>query len=396
MNSKIYLIFLFFILFFAQNVMNLLGINCNYAYAVYVALASLLIVTHKNCFARKNKKITILIIVTILVGVIKMRTDTKSNSAWVALMLMSAPLIFGSFPTLKNALFWKKANNLLIAFYVFECGLAIFERITLYNIFPWMTDSTNSSILLMDASEDISSFRSFGLLGHPLQNALPVCTMMAFILCSTKMKAKNKIILWLLGYVAILCFNTRGSIVGAAMILGAYVLYQYFFNKKLSFAKRNIALFGIIIGAVGLIFVIMNFNLGGRLAEMGLFDDSSAQVRLNTWEIFNYFDLSTFLFGMSSSEIGVIMSSSGILTTENFWIDYMLSIGLIALAIIVIAYIYAVRSLYHGFKKFDVLITLSSFILIASTNNSLSANWIPTFIYLFSICTFSFKEGYSK
>lgn len=398
MKSNLYILFLIFVLFFAQNVMNLLGISSNNIYALYLALAIVSIVFNRNCIARKNKNIGILIVITVIIGFLKMRLDTSSGSRFTALNLMSAPMLLGCFPTYTSKpKFWNKAFKVMIAFFVVECSLAIFERITMINIFPWGTGDANSNLLIMDAEEDVSSFRSFGLLGHPLQNALPVCTMMAFILCSTKMKAKNKASLWLLGYVAILCFNTRGSIVGAAMILVAYVLFQYFTNKHLSFVKKNLALWGIIFGAVILIFIIAKFNLGGRLSEMGLFDDSSAQVRVDTWNIFNYFDLSSFLFGMSSDQRALVLYTSGIWTTENLWIDYLMSIGLIALVIVLIAYYFAVKRLYHGYKKMDTLITLASFILIASTNNSLSASWVPLFIFLMSICVHSYKEGiYSK
>ena len=397
MNSRLYTLFLIIILFFAQNVMNLLGITSNNIYAVYLALAIVFIFLNRNCIARKDKKIGILIALTVIIGFFKMRLDTGPGSRLTVLNLMSAPILLGCFPTYASKpKFWDKAFKVMIAFFVVECSLALFERVTMINIFPWSSGDTTSNMVMMDPDEDVSSFRSFGLLGHPLQNALSVCTMMAFILCSAKMKAKNKALLWLLGYVAILCFNTRGSIVGAAMILGAYVLYQYFTNKHLSFAKKNFALFGIIIGAVGLFFVIMNFNLGGRLTEMGLFDEGSAQVRVDTWNIFNYFKLSDFLFGMNSDQRTMVLYSSGIWTTENFWIDYLMSIGLIALTIVIIAYALAIRKLYHGYKKMDVIITLASFILIASTNNSLSASWVPLFIYLMSICTYAYREGIQK
>lgn len=393
MKSSLYILFFIFILFFAQNVMNLFGIDAKYIYAIYLVVAMCFIITNKNCIARRNKRAGILILITAAIGLLKMRLDASAGSRLTALNLMSAPIIFGCFPSLSSSpRFWNKAFKIIIVFFVVECSLALFERVTMINIFPWSSGDTTSNMIMMDSDEDVSSFRSFGLLGHPLQNALPVCTMMAFILCSAKMKAKDKALLWLLGYVAILCFNTRGSIVGAAMILGAYVLYQYFTNKHLSFAKKNFALFGIIIGAVGLFFVIMNFNLGGRLTEMGLFDEGSAQVRVDTWNIFNYFKLSDFLFGMNSNQRTMVLYSSGIWTTENFWIDYLMSIGLIALVLVIIAYFFTIKKLYHGYKKMDVLITLASFILIASTNNSLSASWTPLFIYLMTIYIYAFKE----
>lgn len=390
----IYNVLLIVVIFFAQNVMNFIGISDNKPiYAIYMAVAICLIVVNRNCIIRRNKHFLWLMIVIILACFVKSRLDNGPGSRDIAVKLLCAPLIFSCFPIIpKGKLFWRKATRVLFGFYIIECGLAIFERVTLINIFPWI-EGDDSSFNIMDTG--IAGFRSFALLGHPLMNALPVCTMMAFILCSQSLSWKKKMSLWVLGYITLLCFNTRGSIVGAALILGLYVLKEYFTDKKLSFAKKNLALIGLIAGTGALVFIAIHFQLGGRLLEMGLFDQESAQVRVNTWDIFNYFDMRAFLWGMDQNTRTMVIYQSGLWTTENFWIDYMLIIGLVPLAIILIFYIISIKDLYKGYKKFDVLITVASFILIASTNNSLSATWIPLFLYLMMISCFSFKEGIS-
>lgn len=181
--------------------------------------------------------------------------------------------------------------------------------------------------------------------------------------------------------------------VGAALILLAYVLKEYFTNRKMSISKRNSILLGTVIGSIAFVAFIVQFNLGGRLLEFGLFDDTSAQVRLDTWSLFDYFDLSSFLFGFDENQKNLILYTAGLVTTENFWIDFMFSFGLIELILMILAYVMVIKSLYHGYKTFDVLITLASFLLIASTNNSLSDSWVPLFIYLLMLCVFSFKEN---
>lgn len=391
MNSRYYILFLIFVLFLAQNVMNFFGIS-NKIYALYVGIAIVFMIFNKQCLARSNKNIMIFIVLSVLVAFLKMKMTPGEGAKVRALNLISMPIIFGCFPTIASSPhFWKKATKVILFFYVVECGLAIFERITLTNIFPWNIN-TDSITMMMDTGDDAGEFRSFALLGHPLQNALPVCTMMAFILCSTTMKTYRKILLWLLGYVAIFCFNTRSSMVGAAFILGLYLLKEYMTNRKISFAKKNIMLFGAMVGAIGFVYVAVSLNLGGRLFEMGLFDENSAQVRVDTWSIFDYFKLSDFMFGVGDNAREKILFRAGLYTTENFWIDYLISLGVIGFGILIYAYILAIRSIYHNFKFWDIIITLASFILIASTNNSLSASWMPLFIYMISICIFSYNE----
>lgn len=393
MSSNIYLGFLIVVLFLAKNIMTYYGIQAFYVYFIYLSISMSLIILNKRCIARKNKKIGILILIMAFLGILKMLSIGRGFSGlWIVETILCAPIIIGCFPTFtQKPKFWNGSLKVLLFFYIVECGVAIFERITQTNIFPWMSDDTNT--LLLGAFEDVTSFRSFGLLGHPLQNALPVCTMMAFILCFTKLKGKTKVFLWVLGYLAILCFNTRSSMVGAALILLAYVLKEYFTNRKMSISKRNSILLGTVIGSIAFVAFIVQFNLGGRLLEFGLFDDTSAQVRLDTWSLFDYFDLSSFLFGFDENQKNLILYTAGLVTTENFWIDFMFSFGLIELILMILAYVMVIKSLYHGYKTFDVLITLASFLLIASTNNSLSDSWVPLFIYLLMLCVFSFKEN---
>lgn len=375
--------------------MTLLGIDYNTINALYLAMAIMFISLNKYCMARKNRGVAVMVLITIAVGFIKMSVDTGPGSRHVAFTLMSAPIVFGCFPTFSsNKKFWDKASKIMFRFFLFETFLAIFERVTLYNVFPWGSNSS-SDVLVID-NQAAGEFRSFGLLGHPLQNALSVCTMMAFILCSKNMKGSKKALLWLCGYFAIFCFNTRSSMVGAGLIMGVYVLKEYISNKKISFAKKNVMLVGVAVGIIAFIYAAIHFNIGSRLFALGLFDEDSSQVRVNTWNIFDYYDLASFLFGITQNQIDLVLFRSGIWTTENFWIDYMMSIGLIGLGLVILGYTIGIRKLYHGYRLFDVHITLASFLLIASTNNSLSASWIPLFIYMMTISSFSYNEIYTN
>lgn len=391
MNSTIYTVFLIIILYFAKNVMMYLGIPSRNIYFIYALLAVIFICIEKGCLARNYKSVKILITVSVIIAFIKMQFEKSGDARTFALLLTCPTLIIGCLPTFnKRPKFWSNSYKVILIFYIIECAFSIFERFMKQNIFPWYNDNTDT--LALGFFDDISEFRSFGLMGHPLQNALTVCTIMTFILCSKKIKGNNKLILWALGFASLLCFNTRASIVGAILILIAYVGKEYFSNRKISFGKRNLYIIGLVFLAFVSYDFIIQHNLGGRLMSMGLFDDESAQVRVNTWDLFDYFSPLSFLFGMDENQRAIILNSAGLILTENFWIDYMFSIGLIGLTILLLSYILTIKTLYKGYNKFDVFLTSSSFILIASTNNSLSDTWVPIFIYMILICIFSYKE----
>ena len=84
---------------------------------------------------------------------------------------VSPILIYQFFNSYKYDSYILRAKKILITFYIIECGLAIFERIIGTNMF-----------VKVNAGYD--GFRSYSLIGHPLQNALCVSIMMSFILFS--------------------------------------------------------------------------------------------------------------------------------------------------------------------------------------------------------------------
>jgi hypothetical protein len=129
-------------------------------------------------------------------------------------------------------------------------------------------------------------------------------------------------------------------------------------------------------------------GLGGRLLEMGLFDDNSAQVRVDTFSIFDYYSLSDFLFG-SSIPYSMLLYRMDLWATENFWIDFLIQYGLVFIVLLILFMFFLLKKLYTGYAWTQFLFTFFPFILIASTNNSLSADWHPLFFFLLSVVIFN-------
>lgn len=95
--------------------------------------------------------------------------------------------------------------------------MAVIERILKVHL---LGESGDDTISFMESYE----FRSQALWGHPLSNAGLMTYLLVFILQDDEFSVKKKNILWGIGMLALLCFNSRMSIVCSAVL---YVLINY-------------------------------------------------------------------------------------------------------------------------------------------------------------------------
>lgn len=379
--NKIRFILIILLLFIAPNFLTYIGFDVKLFHAFIIALSIPLLFSIKE-EVLSNKSLLAILIIVCSFSIHKLIIDTGEGARMVVLQILGAPIIYAAIPKLNyklnksNVILWRKFSIVFFIFYIIETGMAILERIIGHNIFGW------SGGIMELSGQNIGGFRSTALLGHPLNNALIVSTIMSFILFS-QIKLRLKLILWVLGYLAILCFNTRSSIVGNAMIFATYFLYTLFMDKTIKHKDKKMLIFLSICIFLALMIIITTTQIGGRLFELGLFDEGSAQVRIDTWSIFNYFKLEDFLWGIDYNHIQMILYSTGILATENFWIDFLFSFGFVFLCIYTILYIVLCTQLFKHYKFFNKACIIGTFILIASTNNSLSTSFLPLFIFIF-------------
>ena len=382
---SIYDIFFCCILFMGPNVMCLFGMSILSIYVIYLLIGFTLLL-RPSSIARKNKIVMYIILFFLLVGSYKISTDKTEGAKSMSLIIMAPTILFGSFPSLKEDLQWRRFFRLMIYFFLLETCLAIVERVMMYNLLPTELESDIAS----SVDFETTTFRSTSLHKGPLENALLVTILMSFILVST-LNIKTKMLLWGLGFLSILCFNGRSSIVGNLLLMGLYLTREIFFSHKLSYKlKRKLVKITLLFVVVGT-YLVFNFGLGGRLLGMGLVDDISAQTRIDVWQIFENFDINYFMWGRNYDEIETIFLYTGIDRTENFWIEWIMRYGVIYVSLAVLLYYFLARHLYKGYNLFDALFTSAAFLLIASTNNSLSVSWMPLFLYLFCICLFNPK-----
>ena len=370
--------FILGIFILSPNVLTTFGIDLKIYYLFIILLSFILIVINNNTFFQKSIILKVIVILCCCLCLWKLQTDHSPGMKILSLNVMGMGVVFSCLPYAPLKKNKDRYLQFLLVFYIVLCVLSILERVFTQHLFTFNVDAEEFGFIYYGDS----MFRSFGLIGHPLQNALVVSTIMSFILIS---KIRYKYWLWLLGYVAILCFNTRSSIFGNAALLIVYSLYENL-SKKGSPKIFLFATFFIVMTYISIYYI----GLGGRLLQYGLIDeDGSAGVRIKIWSIFSYYGISDFLFGYNFDKIQLMLYSSGLRLTENFWLDYTFRYGFIAVILLTILYSLFIHELSRGFSKFDICFTSATFLLLASTNNSLSCSWLP--MYYFFYCYWVFR-----
>lgn len=376
------------ILLLGQNVLSYFGFDDNRFQLLMLLLAFIPSIAYNHRWSKHHSLLSLVLFV-VFFSLFSLLTDKGEGTRALAMTIIGAPILMTAFPLIdKNNIirrnFWNKAFRVFLVLYLLEVLLAILERIMGHPIFGWHGISQTASI----SSVGVSDFRSTGMYGHPLYNALMVSTAMAFILVSD-LKPKLKFLLWGLGYIAVLCFNTRGSIVGNALFMGVYIISTFVVNRKMSdSSKIAILILGLLMAGAAYFLMAQGF-LGGRLMTMGLVDDSSAQVRIDIIEFVKGIPLDDYLFGMNFRDYTFLLFRNGLAATENFWIDYLFRYGLIFLVFYITLYFFYLKKELKNYKSFDRFYVTSAFLLIASTNNSLSSSFVALFYFLFLIRLFN-------
>ncbi len=262
--------------------------------------------------------------------------------------------------------------KIIIAIFIIECGLAIYERLYLTNLFPFIDDSEMS---IMDMIEESLGFRSTALYGHPLNNALIVSTVMGFIAICNIISQKTKIVLLMLGYIAILAFNARGVAVIWGVIGAWYLFFNIFLSKNGTSSKfAMIVLF--CIAASVMYTIVINYGFGDRLISTELLD-GSAMTRVDVFSAFDLIGSNDFYFGNQDNYANV-MYSLGAGGVENPYIQLIIAYGIIVCLPMFISYFLWVRKILFNFNFNERVLIIVSFIVAGSTNNGLATSlpWI--------------------
>ena len=379
----------FFFLFAGANGSLLLGLeDKRYHALLFVAFIVLAVLWFNEKFFKQTYLLFLLAVVVseFLFKVFYL----KSSGAYVyCISILGAPLGLLAFTGYFSSFSFSRRRNLFyitVAFYLVECLMAIAERIYGHTFIGFQAGEIQMDII----ETGIYDFRSTALCGHPLSNALVVSLLMSYFLTSS-LKVKYKMSLWAIGYIAILCFNTRSSIMGNMAILFVYLVFL-FVNKRKKVKFSKVYFFYAALTLIGIIYVLLSTTgLGGRLTQ-GSLSDSSVETRFDIWYIFHVINNETFLIGTDDSTIMLYMYNAGLYAMENFWVILVLRFGIIFLLFYTISYAFLFKKLFKSYNLYDKLIILSTFIFLASTNNSLADGYYS--LLNFMICSYIFNPVY--
>ena len=275
-----------------------------------------------------------------------------------------------------------KVQKIVLYFFYIECGMSIAERMLKIH---FLGESGDDTITFMETYE----FRSQALWGHPLSNAGMMTYLLVFILQNDEFSVKKKNILWGIGMLALLCFNSRMAIVCSAVL---YVLINYkeLFHSK---HKTTILCFMCLLAA-GFFYALFFTPLGGRLLNMGLYgEDSSSLARTEILDIFNGVDLNKFMFiGVPYSQIEIIQRMAGLdyLIIENPWIIFIFRYGILQTIAMVVFLVPLFRKWLMPYGTMNAIIISVFFIAIVSSSNSLAVG--STAIAQLFLFAYTFKK----
>lgn len=343
---------------------------------------------HSKKYRQVNRPVTWLFVICCVCYIFFKLLFGRDIPRMVLFNSIVLPAMYGSFFTyFSTARHQLKIRHLIIALYIINSSLALLERLTLQTLFPLNLAYENSDFTIAnDLYSDL--FRSTALLGHPLSNALITAVVMGFILISD-LKNSHKYALYLLGFVALLCFNARGAMLISGLSFIIYVLYNLT-NAKMKFSsKLNIVIFMLI--CIAIVVYLLGEGYGGRFFEHDdVSEDGSIMARIYVWFMFSYLDLKAILLGINGDEIErLVIRTMGIIHVENWLILFILDMGVILTIAVILFLIPIFRQSLRNYKLFQALFVLGVCFGVASTNNSLACG--VQAISTFMVCAYAFK-----
>ena len=305
----------------------------------------------------------------------------------------SIAFIFDTFfTTICFSIIYPKSNfslnkivlTILLSFYLVNCLLASVEK------------GFNFNLLEPVIGVGDNGLRATSLHGHPLNNALVTVIIMSFIYLS-EIKHKNKFLL--IGIISLISFGARGALYGFGGLTFVFLLNKVIFNLNttsesyLKYKNRKSNVSQIILMLSCLItsyYLITDTRYGERLNSVSYFDEGSAGVRISVLKIFDYYSFSDLIWGLSAAKVDNLKYLLDLPVIENFWIQWLLTFGLIFTLIFSIFLIRMLFKQLRFYKNNEKIYLVSTFLVVASTNNSLATSTAALIVFV--ICSFVFPS----
>lgn len=350
-----------------------------YAYGIFILLFFVTLITESSRVFNKQFKIEFSLICLFVIYSVFQFLHTGTEAIKSGFFFLVVPMLISIVTQLQTDGAKRKATIFILVFFFIQCLLAIYEKSSGFNLFPYKPTEENEYIILQDWQ-----FRSTALLGHPLMNALCTSTILGFILTGG-FSTKFKILCTALAIIAILCFNARAATLIIALYSGFFIVQNFITQKRKLSSKMGFVLF-LLIGSSVLFYLFSETSLGGRIANDEKILDASAQSRLEVMRAFNYLEGFDLSIGNPNLYLP-ITNALGAAGVENSYIMIIIRYGLIFGVPLILLLLFYIKTQLKTFRLPEKFIIISAFLIVGSMNNSLAnqAPWI-----LFIICSKTF------
>lgn len=333
-----------------------------------------------NFSYRRSKPAIIIFIISIIIIIVKLLIDQDVVKKIINFTIIPICIISVVFDRISYK--EKKAfQNSLLTFFVFECILAILERILQKRFFDTIYTAERYDYITFQ--EHGWQFRSTSLLGHPLENAMVVSIILVFILFSN-LTYRSKLLLYVMGYASLFCFNARGAIVVASVLLLPFLIKITFKKYK----KWKMATAFLLILTISMaIYLIISFNLGGRLVNSDSLVDASGMERVNVFTYLDFISSDKLLLGDTESYKFLLLKLD-LVGIENGVITAILTYGYILGIPLLLSLFHFQWTKLNDFSPLNKSIILLTFWSLGFVNPNLvdPTQW---YIFVFSFIAFS-------
>lgn len=223
-------------------------------------------------------------------------------------------------------------------------------------------------------------FRSTGIWGHPLNNAIIVSSFIVLAIMAD-MKSKYKLCAFFGGMLTLFCFNARASILSTIICAGIYFLLKNKGYFILHFEKHKFYYF-MFVFILGVVFnYLSNSDLGGKLflSESRNFEDGSAQTRLEALAFFQSLSVKDILFGLEDYKLAA--SHWGLMYIENSLLILIFQYGIILAIFIMTVIVMMIYKIMSKLRKRERIIIICNILFIGFTSPALCNFYIYIFIF---------------
>lgn len=314
-----------------------------------------------------------------LVASIAFINTLRFGTGGMAYMLdtLLAPAIFGLLMSCLEPSQRLKIGQAVILFLLANSALALIEFALKWHLLPFKLEYAH--------------FRATAWMGNPLNNALITAALAPLTMLMPWSSARKYAALGLM-FVAVLAYGGRSAfvlggliLIFSAMLEGARAAKQGQLNLG-KITGAYMVLMGGLMGALALVFFT---PFGQRFLELGV-GDEGAKVRLTSFELLGMLSPSQLWGGIDFSTYQLLLEINPQLTIiENFWINMLVSFGIILFAVFVASFVYYLYKMGRN-QSWYIKGSMLSFILVASTNNSLSTKTLA--LLLFVVAVYAFRK----